>query len=239
MMKEAIKKLLKSSRLGKFIYPFVQTIYRFYCIPRKRKLLQKNGLVILKTLDNIFNDIGEEYYVDFGTLLGIIRENGFIKSDDDIDVTICNPDIDPHMLVRIFLEKGFKFIHSLEYHERPRIVSMRHLGTSIDFYFRELSDDRSEYWMYGIYFDPNLNYPGPEWNSCRRGSYPVDLKSERFIFRGIQISIPNNAEEHLVFEYGGNWRIPDSKFKGNPEKKLLVMPDYAKRVISVDDFLKG
>lgn len=238
-MKEFVKKSLKSCKIGKLIYPFVQSVYKLYSIPKKRRLLQKNGLALLKLLDDTFEGIGVKYFVDYGTLLGIIRENGFIKSDDDVDVTICDPEIDAHMLVRRFLEKGLEFIHALEYRGRTRIVSFRWRGTSVDFYLREWSNDRSEYWIYGIYFDPRITYPGEEWNSCRRVCYPISLEPKRFTFKGIQIYIPYGAEEHLAFEYGKNWRTPDPECKGASDKKVLVMPDFAKRIISLESFLNG
>jgi phosphorylcholine metabolism protein LicD len=43
---------------------------------------------LLKIVVNILNNNNIPYYLDCGTLLGCVRENGFIKNDTDIDVTI-------------------------------------------------------------------------------------------------------------------------------------------------------
>lgn len=238
-MKELIKKVLKSCRLGKLLYPIVQRIYKIFNIPKKRRLLQRNGLEILRVLDSTLHDLNIEYFVDYGTLLGVIREGGFIKTDDDIDITICNPEVDARMLVRQLLERGFEFIHALEYQGKTRLFSMSWRGTSVDFYLRDWSEDRAEYWIYGIYFDPHLVYPGEEWNSCRRICYPLSMVPERFQFKGIIISIPHGAEDHLKFEYGVDWRIPDPSCKSVSDKKVLVMSDFARRVISLEKFLNG
>ena len=47
-----------------------------------QKLLQ----IVIETLDK--HHI--EYYLDFGTLLGCVRENGFIPWDDDIDISLLH-----------------------------------------------------------------------------------------------------------------------------------------------------
>ena len=123
-MKEKIKRILKSSKFGKILYPLFQKAYRIYSVPKKRRLLRKNGDVILKIIDKAFQGAGIEYFVDFGTLLGVIREGDFLKHDDDIDITICSPDINSHFVVDLLLKEGFSFIHSLEYKGKSRIVAL-------------------------------------------------------------------------------------------------------------------
>ena len=194
---------------------------------------------ILKTLSNVLDSEGIGYFVDYGTLLGFIRENGFIKTDDDIDVTICDPNVDVYSLVQRLIASGFVFIHALMYHGRTRIVSVALNGISIDLYFRELSPDNSVYWCYGAYFDAKFTYPGEEWNSCKRVAYPLSLQPEKYMIQGIQTYVPHDAEAHLVFEYGRDWRIPDAKCKGSSEKKVEIMPDFVKRIISLEEFYRG
>lgn len=42
----------------------------------------------LKELSTFFNDLGLKYYLNFGTLLGIVRDGELIPWDDDIDLAI-------------------------------------------------------------------------------------------------------------------------------------------------------
>ncbi len=238
-IKELAKMVLKSNKFGKLIYPGVQCCYQLFSVPKKRRLLQRNGLSILKNIDCVLGDLDIEYFVDYGTLLGVIREGKFINTDDDIDITICAQGVDARTIVRQFIERGFKFIHSIKYRGEAKLFSMSWRGTTVDFFLPERSEDRSEYLIYGAYFDPHIKYPSEEWNSCYRVCYPLRLESERIQFMGAFIRVPRCAEDHLMLKYGANWRTPDPKCKDAPEKNVVAMPNFAKRVISLEEFLAG
>ena len=118
MFKELIKTALKSNFVGKMFYPIAQMIYRSIAIPIKQRRLQKYGIEVLQDITRIFEDNNILYCLDWGTLLGIIRENGFIKHDDDIDITVLDKNITPEQLLKILMEKGCKFIHAIIINDR-------------------------------------------------------------------------------------------------------------------------
>lgn len=49
-------------------------------------------LHMLEAFDEVCKKYGLTYYVDFGTLLGAVRHQGFIPWDDDIDVVMFRDD---------------------------------------------------------------------------------------------------------------------------------------------------
>ena len=49
---------------------------------------------MLSVFDNVCRQHGIRYSLDYGTLLGAVRHNGFIPWDDDVDVVIPRPDYD-------------------------------------------------------------------------------------------------------------------------------------------------
>ncbi|MCT4616283.1 MAG: LicD family protein [Marinifilaceae bacterium] len=59
--------------------------------------LRQAQLVLLRTLkifDKICQKHGLEYFLDYGTLLGAVRHQGFIPWDDDLDVSMTRKDYD-------------------------------------------------------------------------------------------------------------------------------------------------
>ena len=56
------------------------------------RLSQLRMLEMLKYLDSVAQEIGVDYYVEGGTLLGAVRHGGFIPWDDDADVAMRRPD---------------------------------------------------------------------------------------------------------------------------------------------------
>lgn len=63
-----------------------------YSKDNKVKIIQQAGVSSLKLLDEICKERKLTYYVCGGTLIGTIREHGFIPWDDDIDIMMPRKD---------------------------------------------------------------------------------------------------------------------------------------------------
>ncbi len=55
------------------------------------------GLLLLRKTINALNKHNVAYYLDFGTLIGAVREKGFIEWDDDIDISLLDEKDYPKM----------------------------------------------------------------------------------------------------------------------------------------------
>lgn len=73
-----------------------ETICDFY-VDEKRKRIWAVLIDLLITFDKVCRKHGLKYYMAFGSLIGIIRHNGFIPWDDDIDVCMPRGDYDKLM----------------------------------------------------------------------------------------------------------------------------------------------
>ena len=65
--------------------------------------MQKSTITILKKIDKICNTLGLTYWIMFGTLIGAVRDKGFIPWDDDLDIAMSRSDYD--ILHNYFINK--------------------------------------------------------------------------------------------------------------------------------------
>ena len=75
-----------------------ETICDFY-VDETRKKIWAVLLDLLIIFDKRCREIGVKYHVSFGGLLGIVRHNGFIPWDDDIDVCMLRKDYEKFLSV--------------------------------------------------------------------------------------------------------------------------------------------
>lgn len=76
-------------------------LYVFHDIKPKGPLkdMQDLCLEFLKFIDNVCNKYNIPYWLEFGSLLGAVRHEGFIPWDDDIDIGILKKDLNKFIKV--------------------------------------------------------------------------------------------------------------------------------------------
>ena len=212
-----IKTLLKP-----IYYPFKQHIEQV----QRNKFLQ-NGLVVLELFDRCMEENNIEYTLAFGTLLGAVREKGFIKHDLDIDVYVWNQQYS-EKLVSILHSAGFERIHAFEVDggRLGREETYHCQGVAIDIFY--LYDDGDQ-WPYCCDFGTMdgcatfmqcMRKYG--YVTVRKISLPIDHHRMRVPFESIKMYIPANAEQILTFRYREDYMIPNPKWNINSYNKHIV-----------------
>lgn len=229
-IKAFVKKVLKPSPVGRFLYPYIQKLWKAYSIPRKRRRLHKYGYDVLARMHATLTNAGIKYYCDAGTLLGFVRDGGFIKNDDDIDICIMPGKDSLVNVLRTFLGAGYGYVHGFDYKGRfLEFTVMDSIGISIDVFLHSYNAEDSRYLdeVFLRWF-PDREYPNERANTGLLFKLLAPNGLKMIQVHGVEVVIPANAEEVLDSEYGP-WRKPDPNFKSD----FLVhteLPDFAYRI---------
>lgn len=201
---------IKTSK-GKFT--FKQKLLYPGCHIINRDIAFEN-LVVLKKVLSSYNIFWE---VAWGTLLGIVRDNDFIKWDEDIDIVILEEEEDQFKEILWNLkEHGFELIR----YERGGLYSILRNGEYTDFYVLKKASNEIRYTLDGGYI----------LEKHIKESIDMD-------FKGIQLSIPKDFDELLTFYYD-DWRTPVKYFSTDlsPFERLKFKLNYWCRLY-LPDFL--
>lgn len=146
----------------------------------------------LAVLKDVLDTKGVVFLLNFGTLLGAIRENDFIGHDMDLDVAIYAKDVD----------KLVSLIPTLS--ERGLMLCRYANGGLYSFMYKDnVLIDVDVYKLTG--FPYKYRY----WRMCRK-IFPKHFveEYEQIDFAGGKYCVPKNPVKFIEYMYGKNWRIP-------------------------------
>ncbi len=231
-IKNCFQELLKSSGIGRAIYPFCKKCWRAYAIPQRRRRLQKSGPAALGCLHGLMVENGVPYYCDYGTLIGLMREGGFLKHDDDIDISVQPDAIEPKKLLQIFLTAGYGFVHGFEYEGRLTEFTITDIsGIFIDVFFpMRLDDDKIN--GYQSIWESGKVYPSEYANTIIQYDFIAAKDIKAINVLGVEANVPGNFDDVLTSEYGP-WRVPDAKFDTVKDRIHRELPGFSTRFVSI------
>jgi len=221
---------LKATSFGRIVYPVVQKCWRAYAIPRRRRLLQKHGADVLKRLHAVLTAASIPYYCEAGTLLGLIRDNGFIPHDDDIDISIFPDTASPSQVLGTLLEAGYSFLHAFEYEGRiTEFTVMDRSGLSVDVFFHSNAKNEAHLLAWQPFWQPDIEYPTEAANSIVEFEFVKPIKLVPYEVLGVTTIVPENYEDVLTSSYGP-WKIPDAKYDTVNDRIHRRLDGFAYRV---------
>ena len=225
-MKEFIKKTLKSCAIGRLVYEPMHKFYQLYIIPHRKRMLRKYGREVLAHLAEVLEKHKIPAFAAYGTLLGFVRENGFLSHDDDIDLGVLPGEWTPQRLLKLLLEgeKGFSFLFAFSYNGRVTEFKLQYGKVPIDFFFYE--DDGDKFFAGSYHYLPNVEYPSPNANSAQRVCEPRIEALDKISVYGIDFPVPSNTEYVLESLYG-NWQVPDTDWSDSKHPGIENLPGFA------------
>lgn len=216
-IRHSIRLILEKSVLGSRLL----ARYRAWSAKRmKRKAsmrLQRLGPEIFMKIHDVLTPIGVPYFASYGTLLGIVRDHGFIPHDDDMDFGVLPNCDDRNKVIITLLNSGFSFRRAFEYDGKIVEVALSYKMVTVDFFF--FDTDGTKVWADS--FTTGGVYPAPLDRipvlSIMRGFLPLTQGLKNISILGAEVPIPNNAEDVLSAGFGEDWRTPISAWPGKHE----------------------
>ena len=183
--------------------------------------LRRDGISILVELASALSSSDCDYWVEYGTLLGLYRSGALLKGDSDIDFGMLVPEDqdDLTLLIKSLNTRGIKLIgrtvgeHTKNIYKLKFLYRKTHVDISL---FRER--DKSIYTV--------INTPA----GFKLRPYPKFSIVETD-FDGVAINAPDNLAEHLSYHYGDTYHIPDAAWHQGKVKNLLPIKESIKREI--------
>lgn len=201
------------------VYPLgLKTRFRLWKM--KRRLTSGNGSIkksirlrmigpeVLNAVHHALTPAGIRYWVDFGTLLGIVRDNNFIAHDTDIDFGVEGT-TSPSQLYTLLRQADFRFVHGFTFEGRICELTFNYKGVPMDFFWDFTNGDSKWYYVCGC-FDRKVRRHRHEKQVLRCYRIPIRGVEVCTLFNGTATTqIPTNTEELLEHYYGSGWRVPD------------------------------
>jgi hypothetical protein len=127
-------------------------------------------------------------WINSGTLLGIYRDNDFIDWDTDIDVGVVSS-LDKELFVL-----DYPILCTSKWENRVMQTVYDVDGVNVDLW----------YWWNDMEQDKIINVTNTGvWRMDKSIICPID----KYTWKDIEITVPNNIEEALLFQYS-DWKIP-------------------------------
>lgn len=171
--------------------------------------------IVLLEVKKVLDVLQVEFFLNFGTCLGAIREQNFIDIDFDIDLGIKHLHLLPKLNVikSVFDVLGYETHYLASPYSYNRMLKLEKFNIRVDLINWDLHK--------GFYFNPIQ--PSGECHVIPQKLFDNLVEID---FLGEKFKIPSPVEEYLVLLYGENWRTKDENH--SIWKSVCIDYDYWK-----------
>lgn len=161
----------------------------------------KLAKIFLFNIADIFKKHNIKFYLDYGTLLGAVRDKDFIKNDSDIDLGIYEKIwTNPLLLKKLILDfqKNNITIKNIWDNTSNTIIFLSKNNIAMDIYQKVKGNN--EYFNHG--YDRKLG--------IIKIVYPLECLNtlDKINFLGREFNVPHNPDKYLENIYGKGWKTP-------------------------------
>jgi len=214
---------------NKILLNVLRWFYRIIILKYKNKkqnaVFLKEGLDTLLEINNVFEELKIIYWLEYGTLLGAIRDKSFISHDLDIDLGLLLSDYSPLIEQRL-TSRGFKKTRKISIDNGVYGIEETYLykGVSIDFFYFSKRNNK----LYTHCFSKDGD---KTWAQTvdDLGGYVVrelvfnDSGFMKYNFMNNIFYVPKDFNSHLEDCYGPNYMIKDPLWDSSKTKNVTVL----------------
>lgn len=153
--------------------------------------VQKIELELLKQFADYCDKHDLRYYLDYGTLIGAVRHEGFIPWDNDVDVVMPRPDY----------ERFIKMVKQEKIADHMDILDYREVRT---FPFLKIIDNRTILKEHFLVTEDNL---GVYLDVFPLDGFPEDSREQLKLINKAKVYYKLYAFANYRFNTGANWKM--------------------------------
>lgn len=182
----------------------------------KVKQLKENGARFIFDIEDALKNQKLVFFADYGTLLGIIRDNNFIQWDNDVDYGIVVNDLfDWKLFEENLCKHGFTKVREFKLEDRIKEQTYSKDNLTVDFFSYEII--KEEMIGYSFFRKEDYIYHSKDEFHVRMYKYIKVEKTKQIDFLNTKVHVPENAEDYLECLYTSEWRIPNPNWTEDDE----------------------
>lgn len=191
---------------------------------KKRALLQQIGLEALESMGNACKEMGVSFGLEFGTMLGAYRENGFIPFDDDIDLTMmasdCTREFENILMKYGFSKKRAFYLVMVDENgeETKKLteIALNFKGLQVDIFFCDPLE-KSARTIY-VYCNPVIDGR----MTVRKFTLPLSLNNSNVTVKDKKFEVFSDPKETLSLIYGEDFMVPKENANATKNQNSVV-----------------
>lgn len=221
---EQLKNLLTKLKLFKIVRKICIKPFYLY----KSYIFNKYALNALKDVDKGFKELKVDYWLDFGTMLGCVREKDFIKHDLDLDFGVVyskrNKDIEEVFKRNSLIKRKEIWLKDQKILAQESYTYKNKINIDI-YYYREILN---ELLLYDFIKEENSSY---DESIKKNGGLDIVItrypKSEliNVEFKNGKYKIPKMYKKYLEITYGKDYMKPKKPYENYYLKSLEKIKD--------------
>lgn len=179
---------------------------------QKRKALSEEGIATTELVEKLLSKAGAQFFMAYGSLLGMVRDQRFLPHDNDIDYSVMiNEAFTWNDLEKALTNAGMTKIRQFVYKGKITEQTYRNHCLTVDFF--KYTKGENECFEYMYYRKDDYMYRSSsefhvyKQSICDVGNIGLMQVGE------LSFHAPENPETYLAGIYGASWRVPDPNWQ--------------------------